>query len=375
MENWRMLLRDTAETPKRLPFIDLARAAAIIVMVIIHTYSQMGSKAVGSSVLASAFNVLFSPFAAPVFMFLMGICMQLSTRLKFRDSLYRGTLLFCLAYVLNMARGWLPAKLGFDLGWYTLESMAPVTPGLHLIEIDILHFAGLAILLLSVIKKIIPWPPFWLLLSIAVLAAGPFLTVISSEHPVLRYVFSMLWGTQRHVCFPLFPWLFFPLAGMFYGSLLKKTDDIEAFFLKSMICGVLLTVFTIPVVFINNSGMDWKGWCDGEFRDGWLPRYIMVLFTGIHCIWLPACYIAAKNISSFDITKRLYGWSQQVTAFYFIQWIIIGWLLFFFSTLDWAGVIVCIAATLFLTDRTLFFVRMAQPVILPHTAHGVTGSP
>jgi uncharacterized membrane protein len=359
---------------ERFAFIDLARVVAIIAMVIIHGYSQMGSKAVNSSVLAGILNVLFSPIAAPAFMFLMGLCMQLSTRLKFRDGMYRGILILCLAYLLNILRGWLPVKVGLDLGWYTLADMAPLTPLSYLMEIDILHFAGLSILLLTVLKKLVPLPPVWLLCAIVVLAVGPSLYGVTSENNVFNYLLSLLWGTQRYVYFPLIPWLFFPLVGMFYGSLLKRTDDIGGFFLKSVITGGLLIVFTIPVTIIYKNGITWNGWFGGEFRDGVLPWYILLLFTGIHCMWMPACHVAAKKIALYGSTKHLYGWSRQITAFYIVQWIIIGWLLLFFNTLGWGGVIVCIAITLFFTDRVLHFITLAQPAKLSPTASGVTES-
>lgn len=84
---------------KRVPEIDIARALAVIFMVICHVFIELN---VRYDVLGLPIDgILGGPFAAPVFMFLMGIGMAYSRHSDAKWMFIRGLKLLAIAYPLT----------------------------------------------------------------------------------------------------------------------------------------------------------------------------------------------------------------------------------------------------------------------------------
>ena len=96
-------------------------------------------------------NVLGRPYAAPIFMFCMGVGIVYSRRSQWDIMVKRGITLFLLGILVNVFEFFLPYYVcGTLLGSWDIF---PIAGGLLLFCVDILAFAGLSFILMGILKK------------------------------------------------------------------------------------------------------------------------------------------------------------------------------------------------------------------------------
>jgi uncharacterized membrane protein len=194
----------------RLPSIDILRALAIVLMIVVHfvenlsgSYGSDGGPFLG----AARYGWLPTGFAAPLFTFLSGVSYRLwldaQTR-RGRDdvtiskaTVRRGLLLMLLGFAFNVVV-WTPEDV---FNW------------------DVLTFIGTAILALDVVRRMPPWPTA--LTACLVVAVSPALRSLA-DYPAawtdgsFDYDFTLhdvALGFLVTGYFPVFPWIAFPIAG------------------------------------------------------------------------------------------------------------------------------------------------------------------
>lgn len=299
---------------KRIEFIDLSRGLAILFMIMVHVLEEMSSGSVYDSWFGSVIEFLGGPPAAPVFMFLMGTSMMFSKKVYMKTNIIRGVKLLALAYFLNIIREVLPA-LAFNE--YSSKELT-----LAFWVIDILHFSGMAIIILSVIRKKLRHPVIWIGLGVLVAGISPLLWGNMSGNPILDWFLTLLWGTGGEaVAFPVFPWLSYPLFGMAFGYWLKETDNQKLYVNKSAIVGLCCLITGSILVATNYEFHIGDYWRTGPGGIIWITGFVLIslFLSNIFSTYYP------KN----TIKGILHYWSSHVTAFFVIHWIIIGWLSFF----------------------------------------------
>ena len=117
---------------------------------------------------------------------------------------------------------------------------------LSLFKVDILIFAGIAFILIGILKRFNISNKKMLILAIIFSIIGSFVCFVDFNNIFLNYFFGYFIGTILHQCtvFPLFNWFIFPVAGMVYGSYFIRVKDKSQFF-------KLWPVFLIiPLIFI-----------------------------------------------------------------------------------------------------------------------------
>jgi uncharacterized membrane protein len=342
----------TSKPPRdRIRELDLARGLAIVAMVITHSLSFTGSDNVVHSTPFKLVNMIVSILAAPVFMSIMGVLQGYSSRTRTGKDIIRGIMIIGLGYALNFSRGTLPVLVGLWIGSISTADLDH-GPWYYMLDVDILQFAGLAIIGLSIIRRLMPWPAAWCALGAIILFGSPFLLNIESAHPILRYAISQVTGNQEFAFFPLFPWMTFPLFGMAYGALLKRTGNRQGFFRKSALVGSVLFVIGLGTMGIADR-THLSDFLSGSYRHGQLPPIILLTFIGFQGMLLPLCRAITERFPRFFMLSLLYHWSKNVTVYYCIQWILIGWICIFLPPLEWIPVLCLIVVVLFLTDRIL----------------------
>jgi len=308
---------NTTERQVRLRSLDLARGMAVLFMVMVHVLIKYGNYAANNTPVGKVIQVLGGPPAAPVLMFLMGVSLSFSKRATLARSLKRGGKLFLLAYLLNCLRGTLPAFIGLNLGVITPGDILPYTPRLLFGVVDILQLAGLALIILALIRRLMPWPLAWLILAAAVAVGSPPLWGRMSGWPPLDGLLTLLWGTGDFVAFPLFPWLSYPLSGMAFGVWLASSTDQDALFRRAAGFGLALLLLGALIISTNPAFQ-----FGDYYRAG--PGAAAAM-TGFVLMWLAACHWLVKHIPANSLFNLFYEWSARVTSFYCIHWIIIGW--------------------------------------------------
>lgn len=327
---------------QRFLFMDLARGLAIFFMVMIHVLGEMSSTEVNGSIFGSVLTFLGGPPAAPVFVFLMGSSLMLSRHNSARKTALRGVKLLFLAYLLNFFREYVPASVALYFEIISKNDLALGGLSSTLVVIDILHFAGLALIILSLLRKIFHKPMHYLLAAMAVALTSPFLWGKVSGHLIFDWLLTLLWGTGGEmVAFPIFPWLSYALLGMAFAQcLLQSTDQIN-YLKRTAIVGLYCLIFGTILISTNYSYHVGDYWRSGPGSLLWISGFIV--------IFLYFCQKITTKITDNYLSNTLYFWSSNVTVFYVIHWIFIGWMSFFICVNSIPMTIFLIATTLTLT--------------------------
>ena len=297
--------------PERIRSLDLARGLAVFFMILVHVLENYGSDGVYDNIIGRIVEFLGGAPAAPVFMFVMGFFLVYPSDKGLKINVIRGLKIMALGYLLSFLRYTFPEALGITHYGGGFDFLSFVC------EVDILQFAGFALILLAVIRHFIPWPRTWVLLAVLVTVSSPLLWGISSGISVIDWFLDLLWGTYEEVWFPIFPWITFPLLGMAFSHFIELKEGrlradrrIPAIGSAVLIVGLMITY------------MD-PGYHIGDYyRSG--PGGI-VWMSGFVVVWLFLCELAVRKIPENIVFRVLYYWSKNVTVVYFVQWMIIGW--------------------------------------------------
>jgi uncharacterized membrane protein len=316
---------------ERIMSLDLARGVALVFVVVIHVLEQLSSQSVKDSLFGGTLNIGTSMCAAAMFMFLMGTGLGLSNTTTFSIGIRRGIQLFFLAYILNLLRGTLPTLAGLATHQFTLDDLKPYSPFFVTIEIDILHFAGIALIVLAFIRKFSMKWIVWLGAGVAVLLLCPLVYGHEAGSPMLTYGINFLWQTEKYGHFPVFPWLAYPLFGMVFGHFLRNTRNQQVFFIRSGILGSLICLCAGYLAY-NYSDFSMDSWLSGDYNEGDVHPLLVAFETGVLLVSLFLYQLLATHIPRNKVFDWLCFWSKEVTLMYCIQWIVIGWIVIFISS-------------------------------------------
>jgi len=342
----------------RILGFDLARGVAILVMVIGHTLGIYAMPGVVFSPVGLVVVVVGVTLGAPVFTFLLGASLAFSKRTTLKTGVVRGVTLLLLAYLLNLLRGTLPALLMPRLFGMSLDSIAPHTPVSLFWTVDILHFAGLAVIVLTLIRLIVPKPTIWIMLAVAAAVSAPILWDRKSGWPPLDWLLTLVWGPAA---FPLFSWVSYPLAGMAFGFWLVTGIDRNLLFRRAAGAGLMLLLLGTGIILTNP-----KFHFGDYFHTG--PGGVVGM-TGLVLTWVAVCHWLVQRVKANPVFKLLYFWSAQVTVMYCAHWIIIGWgvAIFGYHKQEWLATPLLMIAALALADQaTRVWGRLTR--VEPHPA-------
>ncbi len=295
----------------RIKSLDLARGLAVFFMILVHVLENYGRDEVYDNVIGRIVEFFGGAPAAPVFMFVMGFFLVYPSDRGLKAGAMRGLKIMALGYLLSFLRYSLPESLGITDYGGGFDFFSFVW------EVDILQFAGFAMILLAAIRHYIPWPRTWILLAVLVAVSSPQLWNISSGITVINWFLDLLWGNYEEVWFPVFPWLTFPLLGMAFRHYCESDDGNLVMDRRIPIIGFLVLAAGIVITCTNI-----------EFHYGDYYRSgpgAIIWMSGFVVVWLFLCEKAVEKIPDNKVFHLLYYWSKHITAVYFAQWMIIGW--------------------------------------------------
>lgn len=313
-------------TSKRLDAIDLARGLAVLFMIAVHVLEIYANTEVTNSVFGKVIAFLGGPPAAPVFMMLMGLSFAYSKRKDMRSGIIRGFKVFLSGYILNFLRGVLPMLTANLLGISVTEGMTPEQSNLLNIFLiaDILQFAGIALIIMAIIREF--KLNRFVLIGAAFLVSmiSPLLWKIRIDIPVLEQLADLFWGDKplggfmaNMVNFPVFPWITFPLIGMFVGEVFAHSTNLPKSYKEVGLIGGIIMVIGLVITASNP---------DFHFNDYYHSRQgAMIYMSGFTLVWLYLCSLLTSKIRRNFVFDLMYDWSRNVTTIYFIQWILIAW--------------------------------------------------
>ncbi|MFX0023649.1 MAG: heparan-alpha-glucosaminide N-acetyltransferase domain-containing protein, partial [Candidatus Hermodarchaeota archaeon] len=205
----------------RFKDFDLARGIAIIFMILQHSFWVFGKYPTSNffDSIMIEIAIVLGGFSAPVFMTLMGVFFGFKQENSVKYGLTRGLKLICLGYVLNIFRFVIPFSIGTELMsfHYPVLFEGFSAPIWEFFRLDILQFAGLALIILTLIEKYCREKELFsfiiAMLAIFLALFGGFFITNSPLDFFLGYFWS-----NSYSGFPLFPILFYPIIGLIIGK-------------------------------------------------------------------------------------------------------------------------------------------------------------
>ena len=219
--------------------IDLIKAFSILMMIICHCIEEF-------------YDYIGDPFAtfireyenqtmgAQAFMIGMGIGIVYAKTTEPKTHLTRGVSLIIIGQVLNLCRYVIPNGINYlltgDVYWRKMMFLV--------FSSDIMQFAGLAFMLIALLKYMRFSELKIFLTAVAMSIVG---TLIPSEVETGNYVLNQFLGffisTRSESYFPLLYWFIFPAFGMLFGNILKHVRDKQKFYLSLFVPTGIITVF------------------------------------------------------------------------------------------------------------------------------------
>ena len=296
---------------KRFPLPDLLKGFAVFLIIPVHILETFIDYPGRESWFGKTLLFLGGPVAVPVFMLVMGYFMAKNQK-TFATNFYRGVKIFIVGFLLNIGLNFhLLLKIVFA-GWQ-------LNPWEYILGVDIFFFAGIAIMLIALLKTIKKHQA-WIALGLALLVAA--LTSVVNEKlmiPERNYLYPFIGGTWSWSYFPLFPWLVYPLSGFAFYHF---EAAIFAFIKNNKIyTSILLVLIVFIVVAFAKPGfettIDLPAYYHHTF---WFSLWTL----GIVILWSLLLRFLIRQFPQTWLGNGLMWLGKIITLFYIIQWLIIG---------------------------------------------------
>lgn len=327
---------------ERILSLDLARGFTVMFIAPVHTMLLFSKASVHESWLGGIFRFMSEGPGAQLFMLLMGISFALSEKKNTVQVLKRALQVLAVGYLLNVLKFGLPLLIGLfpeslfqylQVGkdWQVFVQL--VLTG------DILQLAGISLMVLLICSKWFVYRFLYFVAAVVVCFVSPLLWDLNSDNFVFNTFLMLIGGQPPRVFFPLFPWLIYPLIGVYIGYLLKGRIKIRI--PKLWVVAIMLTSIGILVYHFSYS------YTVGSFyRTGPVGTIFHLLLV---LVWLYIWQLISKWLSSNRFFDLLSWLSRHITLIYFVQWVFTFWLLpvFGFQTLGFYGSLGLIALVTF----------------------------
>ena len=297
--------------------LDLAKCLAIFFMIFLHCYFVTTGFAneISLSMERAVAHLAGGPFAAPVFMFAMGVGMVYSKHQDTGFMVKRGIKLMLLGLVVNVGEFILPHFVALKL--LGNGDMFPVAGGLLLFCIDILAFAGMAFILVGLLKKLKLSAKQMVIIALVLSVIG----WILREHDFGGNVPNLIAGyfvgsAGGFTAFPLFNWFIFPTTGLLFGGYYIRCNNKQKL-LRLWPLGLVISV----AYFVTS----W--FIPGGFLTDAHHYYFMTTIDAMFCLMCNYGVIGAFELVSRHLSdgpvKFFSKTSGNVNAIYVIQWFLI----------------------------------------------------
>lgn len=334
---------------------DIAKMICLIGMVFVHCFEEMNTGTQDATVAEYIFvTVLDCLFGASTFMFCMGFGIAYSRNSTPGGLIKRGAQIFLFSYILNIVRYTLPMLLAYALSgnqeplnlswtWFTI--------------IDIMQFAGLALMLFGLLKKL--KLSQWGIAAVAVLMSvlGSFVRDFDMGSLALNQTIGLFFGTvsgehdgDTLAFFPLFNWFIFVAAGYIFALFLRRCENKNRFYAIVSPAAAALVVLYMLVAIPNRMGM--MGEDFNKFYHMATPEALVCAAAAVAVLGM---YYAFSKLLGEKVKALITNISGNINRIYCIHWTILGWVWYPYSFSqdvyelpDWE--IFCFGAVLFVVS-------------------------
>ncbi len=290
---------------------DVLKGLAVLLMIQVHLMELFARPEIFESLMGRISLFLGGPPAAPVFMAVMGYFLSMSGAGTV-SMIARGFRLILYGFLLNTG-------LNFHLLYHIVSGESALNPLSYIFGVDILFLAGLSVIVIALLRKFagnsLKW---WLLFGISVPLLSTFLPSGNNGETWSTYLMAFFFRASWWSYFPMIPWLAYPVAGYCF-RLIEVRFQGQAFSQKT-------GIFAAIVLFAALLG----GFSYGFGISADLPAYyghnlLYFLWALVFLIlWSAGVRFLLQITGNNYVTVYLQWIGRNVTAFYVLQWLIIG---------------------------------------------------
>lgn len=296
---------------KRFPLPDLLKGFAVFLIVPVHILETFIDYPGRESLFGNILLLLGGPFGVPIFMMVMGYFVALSKK-STAQNILRGVLIFILGIFLNIGLNFHLLLKIWTEGW-------KFDPLQAIFGVDIFYLAGLSIIILSVLKTI-KYGQQWIAFAMILFVSGS--TSYFNELLMVterNYILPFIGGGYSWSYFPLFPWLAYPLIGFLFQ---KTEPKIRKFIQEQKVVFIVFLAFTLILVgLFSRFGIE----TTINLSEYYHHTFRFFLWTlGVDVLWVLLLWLVVQKFSEFPVIVFLRWLGKNITAFYIIQWLIIG---------------------------------------------------
>ncbi len=305
--------------------VDLAKAVVIFFLATIHVYVECSTDDQLWVGLPYFFDsIVGGPWAAPMFLFSMGIGLTYTSKRSPKDIFLRGINILIVGFILNVCRFLIPSLVGYaitgDRAMY-LDKLP-----YRFFGNDLLQFAALAMMLMALLQllKLSPWKIFGVGLILSIV--GVFLNDTYYDNVPLNiflgHFIGIDDGTETVVSdFPLMLWFLIYAAGYVFGGYLRRAGDKKKFY--KYVSAPCLIISIIVYVIEYNVGFGMMG------GPGANVFYHLTTIEVFLCIatelgMLGLYYMITEHLPQ-KAMNMVTAVSRNVTIVYCIQWTLVIW--------------------------------------------------
>ncbi len=298
---------------------DIAKAVCIIGMVVVHAYEIT---ALSTCVLNYTFTVVLNfLFGAGTFMLCMGMGIVYGKNNP-GYLIKRGAIIILIGFALNLVRSGLPRLVMYfaDPSGENLNLFKYA-----LLNIDILPFAGLALILFGIAKKLRLSDGVIGAAAVLLSASGTFLRGKNLGSFEMNQLAGLFFGTnfpgrETTTCFPLLNWFIFVAAGYLFAKVLRKCRCKGMLYgIVSPIAAAAVTVYMIAAI-PERAGM-MSGDMNLYYHIG-TSDALIVICAALAAIGL---YYALSRVMSKKLIAAAAYLSKAINIIYCTHWVLIIW--------------------------------------------------
>ncbi|MBX2976328.1 MAG: DUF1624 domain-containing protein [Ignavibacteriaceae bacterium] len=292
---------------------DLLKGVAVLSMILIHLFENIGSQSMESTIYGKIAFFLGGPPAAPLFMIVMGYFLAGSNK-SATLQLRRGLILLLGGILLNIG-------LNFSLLIKILQGTSTLNPLKFIFAVDILPLAGLSIITIALLNPLFKrFAEAYILSAVFVVLFGKLLIdFIPLEEKPFDYIIAFFVGEYEWSYFSLIPWLSFVLVG--YSIKLFSDRLGEGFNIKRLYRNVFYVVFGFIFAFT----FDYAANITSNLPVYYKFDFLFFLWTLFFLLGFSLLVNDLEIKFSNSIILKYIKWiGINVTSFYVVQWLLIG---------------------------------------------------
>lgn len=200
----------------------------------------------------------------------------------------RGIKIFILGYVLNFIRDFIPYMILARME----DNQNYVTQAWdYLFGIDILAFAGLALMFFAIVKKYKIKNKHLIVMWCVLSSVGLLLKNVSLESEILMPVFGVIWGTYENSWFPFLSWIFYPILGYIFAQALQRCNNKDKLYKEIFIVTLGLSIALWISTYVNKIDFGPFDLYQTSFRSYCQTRYINILQGGVKTVMVFTVHI------------------------------------------------------------------------------------